>query len=62
MQCAVVAGNTRREAAQYYPASVSKAVTVAAIDSRFMIAADSNYGTKVDLLAPGISVLSAWKA
>jgi subtilisin family serine protease len=55
----VAAGNASADACTYSPSSASSAVTVAA-STEFDGQADfSNYGTCVDLYAPGTNVLSA---
>jgi subtilisin family serine protease len=56
---AVAAGNGKADACNYSPASASAAVTVAA-STEFDGQADfSNFGTCVDLYAPGTNILSA---
>lgn len=42
------------------PASAENAFTVAAIDRNNTRARFSNYGSVVDIFAPGVDVLSAW--
>lgn len=42
------------------PASVSSVITVGAIDSKDTRASFSNYGSSVDIFAPGVNVLSAY--
>ena len=55
----VAAGNAKADACSYSPASASPAITVAA-STEFDGQADfSNYGTCVDLYAPGTNILSA---
>ncbi|WP_189601039.1 S8 family peptidase [Streptomyces lateritius] len=63
---AVAAGNGNilgwpANACNYSPARVPAAITVGATDSADKRASFSNYGTCVDLFAPGVSVTSAWK-
>ncbi|ALO08535.1 Peptidase S8 and S53 [Streptomyces venezuelae] len=63
---AVAAGNGNflglpAKACNYSPARVAEAITVGATDSADKRASFSNYGTCVDLFAPGVSVTSAWK-
>ncbi|MBT2441177.1 S8 family peptidase [Streptomyces sp. ISL-36] len=63
---AVAAGNGNilglpANACNYSPARVPEAITVGATDSADKRASFSNYGTCVDLFAPGVSVTSAWK-
>ncbi|KAG8674876.1 hypothetical protein FPOAC2_00914 [Fusarium poae] len=57
---AIAAGNDGANAANTSPASAPSAITVGAIDSNWAIASYSNYGTVLDIFAPGSSVLSAW--
>mmetsp|Transcript_17142 Transcript_17142/g.42877 ORF Transcript_17142/g.42877 Transcript_17142/m.42877 type:complete len:496 (-) Transcript_17142:423-1910(-) len=56
----VAAGNENGDACRYTPGFVPSAITVAAIDSSDSRALYSNYGTCVDLFAPGTSIVSAW--
>lgn len=55
----VAAGNDAIDACTRTPARVSRALTVAATDKADTRASYSNYGTCVDLFAPGDSVYSA---
>ncbi|MFF7951390.1 S8 family peptidase [Streptomyces griseorubiginosus] len=55
----VAAGNDGLPAGLYSPADVSQAITVGATDSKDRRAAFSNYGSAVDLFAPGVSITSA---
>lgn len=54
------AGNNAGDACANFPAGFMHAVAVAATDSTDTIASFSNFGTCVDLLAPGVSVTSDW--
>ncbi|RKF62730.1 Subtilisin-like protease 2 [Golovinomyces cichoracearum] len=56
----VAAGNDNANAALYSPASAQSAVTVGAISSNNAKASFSNYGSVVDVFAPGVNILSAW--
>ncbi|KAI0109009.1 peptidase S8/S53 domain-containing protein [Nemania sp. FL0031] len=56
----IAAGNDGVNAANTSPASAANALTVAAIDSSWAFAYFSNYGSVVDIAAPGVNVLSAW--
>ncbi|MFI7504971.1 S8 family peptidase [Streptomyces sp. NPDC049687] len=55
----VAAGNGGRAAALESPADVREAVTVGAVDRRDTRAGFSNYGSALDLFAPGVSITSA---
>ncbi|MPY37301.1 S8 family peptidase [Streptomyces adustus] len=55
----VAAGNDSRAAALYSPADVPEAVTVGATDRGDARAPFSNYGSALDLFAPGVSITSA---
>ncbi len=57
---AVAAGNSNVDACGVSPARVPAALTVAATDAADARAAFSNYGSCIDLFAPGVGVLSAW--
>jgi subtilisin family serine protease len=62
---AVAAGNgntsgVRQNACNYSPARVTAAITVGATDQNDVAASFSNYGSCVDWLAPGVSILSSW--
>lgn len=62
---AVAAGNgdifgNRQNACNYSPARVGPAITVGATQSNDAAASFSNYGTCVDILAPGVDITSAW--
>ena len=57
---AVAAGNEAQDAANSSPASEPTVYTVGATDSSDRLASFSNYGSIVDILAPGVSILSTW--
>ena len=57
---AVAAGNNTADACGYSPASAASAITVAASTATDGQASYSNYGSCVDLFAPGSSVTSLW--
>ena len=56
----VAAGNSNADACNYSPASAVNAITVGATTSGEATASYSNYGSCVDLWAPGSSIKSAW--
>ncbi|KAI8962589.1 alkaline proteinase [Daldinia sp. FL1419] len=56
----VAAGNSATDAGSTSPASAANALTIGAIDSSWNIASYSNYGSVVDVFAPGTDVLSSW--
>ena len=58
----VAAGNSNADACNYSPARVPDAITVGATTSSDVRASFSNYGTCVDLFAPGQSIQSTWLA
>ena len=57
----VAAGNNNRDACGYSPASESSAITVGATGSTDVRASFSNFGACLDVFAPGVSVVSAWR-
>ncbi|KAI9025787.1 serine protease 1 [Phycomyces nitens] len=57
---AVAAGNDNRDACNYSPAASELAITVGASDISDNRAYFSNYGTCVDVFAPGLNILSVW--
>jgi cerevisin len=57
---AVAAGNDNRDACDYSPAAAEKAVTVGASTIEDERAWFSNYGTCVDIFAPGKDITSTW--
>ena len=56
----VAAGNSTSNACNTSPARVASAITVAATDRTDGEASFSNYGSCVDIFAPGEDILSAW--
>lgn len=54
----VAAGNETADACTKSPASAATAITVSAVDSTNTFASFSNYGTCVDIAAPGVSIKS----
>ncbi len=57
---AVAAGNSNADACRYSPARTAEAATVGATTSTDSLASYSNFGTCVDIHAPGSSITSAW--
>ena len=57
---AIAAGNSNADACTFSPAESPNALTVAASDSSDNRASFSNFGTCVDLFAPGVSINSDW--
>jgi subtilisin family serine protease len=57
---AIAAGNSNANACNYSPARVGAAITVGSTTSTDARSSFSNYGTCVDIFAPGSSITSAW--
>lgn len=57
---AVAAGNSGRDACLLSPARVAEAITVAASDKYDKLASFSERGKCVDIIAPGVNILSTW--
>jgi subtilisin family serine protease len=57
---AVAAGNSNANAGNYSPARVGEAITVGSSTSSDARSSFSNYGSVVDIFAPGSSIRSAW--
>ena len=58
---AIAAGNSSADASTASPARVAEAITVGATDINDAFATFSNYGSLVDILAPGVNITSAWR-
>ena len=56
----VAAGNNNADACNYSPSRAPSAITVGATTSSDTRASYSNYGSCLDIFAPGSSILSAW--
>ncbi|MEY4713729.1 MAG: hypothetical protein RIQ37_59, partial [Actinomycetota bacterium] len=56
----VAAGNSAADACNFSPARVAGAITVAASTTADGLASYSNFGSCVDIVAPGSGILSAW--
>ena len=57
---AIAAGNSNARACNYSPARVATAITVGATTSTDARASYSNWGSCLDLFAPGSSITSSW--
>ena len=57
---AVAAGNDNQNACNYSPARAPNAITVGSTTSSDARSSFSNYGTCLDIFAPGSSITSAW--
>eukprot|EP00057_Strongylocentrotus_purpuratus_P024046 XP_011678520.1 PREDICTED: proteinase R-like [Strongylocentrotus purpuratus] len=57
---AVAAGNDNKNACNYSPARASTAITVGATDKTDKRSSFSNYGSCLDIFAPGTSITSTW--
>ncbi|KAI9012049.1 serine protease [Phycomyces nitens] len=57
----VAAGNDNRDACDYSPARSELAITVGASNIKDERAYFSNFGSCVDVFAPGMNILSVWK-
>ncbi|MFG2055086.1 S8 family serine peptidase [Micromonospora sp. NPDC048930] len=58
---AIAAGNSTANACSYSPARVASAITVGATTSTDARASYSNYGSCLDIFAPGSSITSDWR-
>lgn len=54
------AGNDFKDACQVSPASAKSSITVGAFDKNMLFASFSNYGECVDVLAPGVDIISTF--
>src|SRR3954451_23827933 len=57
---AIAAGNSNANASGFSPARVAEAITVGATTTNDARSSFSNFGSVVDIFAPGSSILSAW--
>ncbi|WP_329116456.1 S8 family peptidase [Streptomyces sp. NBC_01353] len=57
---AVAAGNDNSNASNYSPARVAEAITVGSTTNTDARSSFSNYGSVLDIFAPGSSITSAW--
>ncbi|MFI1991357.1 S8 family peptidase [Actinoplanes sp. NPDC020271] len=56
---AIAAGNDNKNACRFSPSDTTDAITVGAVDSNDKRASFSNYGTCLDIFAPGVNIKSA---
>lgn len=56
----IAAGNSNQDACNFSPARVTSAITVGATESNDARASYSNFGTCLDLFAPGSAISSTW--
>ncbi|GGS51823.1 S8 family peptidase [Actinokineospora fastidiosa] len=56
----VTSGSSRQPAANFSPARVTEAITSAAIGRDDCVAPQGNYGSAIDLYAPGLSIPGPW--
>lgn len=54
----VAAGNSNVDTAGFYPANVSTAIAVSALNPDDTLAGFSNFGSKIEVSAPGVEILS----
>jgi subtilisin family serine protease len=57
---AIAAGNSNANACNFSPARAPNAITVGATDMTDVRASFSNFGTCLDIFAPGVNITSAW--
>ena len=57
---AIAAGNSNIDACQFSPARTPTAITLGATQQNDARASFSNFGTCLDLFAPGVNITSAW--
>jgi subtilisin family serine protease len=57
---AVAAGNSNANACNFSPASAADVITIAASDRNDARASFSNFGSCVEIYAPGVAIKSAW--
>ncbi|MBR4200940.1 MAG: leucine-rich repeat protein [Oscillospiraceae bacterium] len=56
--CCAAAGNNGDDAGYYYPGSIDSCITVGAVNSDMQRAGFSNFGKSVDMVAPGVGIVS----
>jgi subtilisin family serine protease len=52
------AGNSSKDATNFHPANAPNAIAVSATDDADALAGFSNFGSKIDVAAPGVNILS----
>lgn len=57
----IAAGNSNADASNYSPARVATAITVGAVDANSNKASFSNFGSVIDIHAPGVNIPSTYK-
>ena len=60
VQFAIAAGNSASDACNFTPSRTPAAITVGASDISDVRASFSNFGTCLDIFAPGVNITSAW--
>ncbi|WP_435364521.1 S8 family serine peptidase [Haloarchaeobius sp. DYHT-AS-18] len=56
----ICAAGNAGEGSVDYPAAYNECVAVSAVDENENLASFSNYGSKIDVAAPGVDILSCW--
>jgi subtilisin family serine protease len=56
----VVAGGSASDAGNFSPARVAEAITVGASDRNDCVASFSNFGSVLDIYAPGVQITGPW--
>ena len=55
------AGNEAKDVLTSYPAAYPEVIAISACDAAGKFASFSNFGSKVEFIAPGVSIYSTWK-
>ena len=58
MICCAASGNNGDDAGYYYPGSIASCITVGAVSQDMERANFSNYGSSLDVVAPGVGIMS----
>ncbi len=56
------AGNSGEDVVNWSPANMNEPIVVASSDNKDVNAIDSNFGATVDVIAPGVNIISTWIA